>query len=183
MQRTRNIEFRRRSSQRDLPYVAFSIEAMLSRSTAVESPPNRTLPEVRKKSMKIPNSVRMGCGVTLALALLWCWYWVAADYSYKAVSGTYTFHDDGESSTLVLRPDRSFQQDLSRDGKIEHTGGTWRRIGEGGVVFSKEFLKVKGQEVRGDGQADGEIEKRFAGFFPSIRFEPQGPEFNRRLFQ
>jgi len=127
----------------------------------------------------------MGCGVFLILAFLWCWYMVAADYSYSAVSGTYMFHDDGESSTLVLRRDQSFQQDLNRDGKMAHVRGTWRRIGEGGVVFSKEFLKVKGQEVRSDGQADGEIEKRFPGFFPSIRFEPQfnGPRFTRRLFQ
>ena len=135
--------------------------------------------------MKIPTSVQMGCGVVLILAFLWCWYMVAADYSYRAVSGTYIFHGDGESSTLVLRQDQSFQQDLNRDGRIEHVRGTWRRIGEGGVVFSREFLKVKGQEVRSDGQADGEIEKRFAGFIPSIRFEPQfsGPTFNRRLFR
>jgi len=127
----------------------------------------------------------MGCGVFLILAFLWCWYMVAADYSYSAVSGTYMFHDDGESSTLVLRRDQSFQQDLNRDGKIVHVRGTWRRIGEGGVVFSKEFLKVNGQEVRSDGQADAEIEKRFLGFFPSMRFAPQfnGPRFTRRLFQ
>lgn len=135
--------------------------------------------------MKIPTSVRIGCGVVLIPAFLCCWCMAAADYSYRAVSGTHVFHGDGESSTLFLRQDQSFQQDLNRDGKIEHARGTWRRVGEGGVVFSKEFLKVKGQEVRSDGQADGEIEKRFVGFFPSIRFEPQfsGPKFNGRLFE
>lgn len=135
--------------------------------------------------MKLPTSVRMGCGVVLILAFLWWWYMAAADYSYRAVSGTYLFHSDEESSTLVLRRDQSFMQDLTRYGKVEHAQGTWRRVGEGGVVLSKEFLKVKGQEVRSDGQADGQIEKRFAGFFPSIRFEPQfsGPKFNRRLFR
>lgn len=135
--------------------------------------------------MKLPTSVRMGCGIVLVLAFFWCWYMVAADYSYRAVSGTYLFHSDEESSTLVLRRDQSFMQDLTRNGNVEHAQGTWRRVGEGGVVLSKEFLKVKGQEVRSDGQADGQIEKRFAGFFPSIRFEPQfsGPKFNRRLFR
>jgi hypothetical protein len=110
---------------------------------------------------------------------------VAADYSYRAVSGTYMFHGDGESSTLVLRQDQTFEQDLNRNGKTVQVRGTWRRVGEGGVVLSKNFLKVKGQEVRSDGQADGEIEKGFVGFFPSIRFEPQfsGPTFNKRLFQ
>ena len=135
--------------------------------------------------MKISTSVRVGSGAVLILALLWGWYMVAADYSYNAVAGTYMFHSDGESSKLVLRRDRSFVQDLTRNGAVEHAQGRWRRVGEGGVVFSKEFLKLKGQQVRDDGQADGEIEKRFAGFFPSIRFEPQfnGPKFDRRLFQ
>lgn len=127
----------------------------------------------------------MGGGIVLVLALLWCWYMVAADYSYESLSGTYMFHGDGESSTLVLWKDQSFDQDLTRNGKTVHVRGTWRRVGEGGVVLSKDFLKVKGQETRSDGQADGEIEKRFGGLFPSIRFEPQfsGPKFNRRLFQ
>jgi hypothetical protein len=139
-----------------------------------------------KKSLALlPVPVRMGAGIVLALALLWLWYMVAADYSYEAVSGTYMYHGDGESSTLVLRQDQSFDQQLNRDGKTVHVRGTWRRIGEGGVVLSKDFLKVKGQEIRTDGQADGEIEKRFAGFLPSIRFEPQfsGPKFNRRLLR
>lgn len=110
---------------------------------------------------------------------------VAANYSYRAVAGTYLFHSDEESSTLILRRDQRFMQDLTRNGNVEQAQGTWRRVGESGVVLSKEFLKVKGQEVRSDGQADGQIEKRFAGFFPSIRFEPQfnGPRFNRRIIQ
>lgn len=141
--------------------------------------------KVRENPLKLPAVFRIVCRVVIVLAILWCWYMIAADYGYRAVSGTYTFQNDGESSTLVLRQDQSFQQDLSHDGKVEHSQGTWRRVGEGGVVFSKEFLKVRGQVVRTDGQADGKIEKRFAGFFPSIRFEPQfnGPKFNRRPFR
>jgi hypothetical protein len=139
---------------------------------------------VKERAMKISTSVRIGCGIFLFLAFFWCWYMLAADYGYRAMSGTYTFRGNGESSTLVLRQDQSFQQDLDRGGKVEHAQGNWRRIGEGGVVFSKEFLRVKGQEIREDGQADGTIEKRFAGFFPSIRFAPQfnGPRFDRGLF-
>jgi len=135
--------------------------------------------------MKISTSVQMGCGIVLFLALFGCWYVVASDYGYHAVSGTYTFQSDGESSTLTLRQDQTFQQDLNRGGTVQHSQGNWRRIGEGGVVFSSDFLKVKGQEVRSDGQADGTIEKRFAGFFPSIRFTPQfsGPQFNRKFFR
>lgn len=129
--------------------------------------------------------MRMGGSVALVLALALFWYMVASDYSYEAVSGTYLFQGDGESSTLVLRQDQSFDEDLTRNGKTVHVRGTWRRLGEGGVVLSSDFLKVRGQETRSDGQADGNIEKRFAGFFPSIRFEPQfsGPKFNKRLFR
>ena len=135
--------------------------------------------------MKVLTPIRVGGGIVAVLAVLWCWYMVAADYSYKAISGTYLYQGAGESCTLVLRQDQSFQQDLNRDGKFVHAQGAWRRIGEGGVAVSKEFLKVEDQEVRSDGQADGQIDKRFAGLFPAIRFEPQssGPKFNRTLFR
>jgi hypothetical protein len=110
---------------------------------------------------------------------------VAADYSYGAVAGKYSFRSDGEESTLILKKDQSFQQVLTRQGKVECVRGTWRRIGEGGVVFSKEFLTVKGQKVRPDGQADGNVEKSFLELIPSIVFEPdkdQGPRFHRKSF-
>jgi hypothetical protein len=54
-----------------------------------------------------------------------------------------------ETSTLVLRPDHRFQQEISRAGKVERVQGSWRRIGEGGIVFSKEFLRVAGVELFG----------------------------------
>src|ERR1700733_14315567 len=98
--------------------------------------------------MKLTTSVRVAAGLLLLILVFWVWYCVAADYSYGAVSGTYTLSLNGEMSTLILNKDRSFQQELSRDGKVERTQGSWRRLGEGGVVFSKEFLKVSGQEVR-----------------------------------
>lgn len=87
------------------------------------------------------------------------WYIVAADYGDSVSSGTYHFAQSGESSTLVLKPDHSFQQELRRAGKTEHAAGTWRRIGEGGIAFSKEFLVVSGQELGADGTAYGEIHK------------------------
>lgn len=121
--------------------------------------------------MKLTAPVRVAGGLLLLIVTFWVWYCVAADYSYGAVSGTYIFRLNGETSTLILGNDRSFQQELSRDGKVERTQGSWRRLGEGGVVFSKEFLKVSGQEVRPDGQADGEVKKRL-GLFLSIHLKP-----------
>jgi hypothetical protein len=122
--------------------------------------------------------------ILLLIALFWGWYSVAANYSYGAVSGTYRFRLNGEESTLVLNVNRSFHQELKHDGSVEHAQGTWRRLGEGGVVFSKEFLKVSGQETRPDGQADGEVKKRL-GLFLSIAFNPDpgGPVFHKELFR
>jgi hypothetical protein len=134
--------------------------------------------------MRIPKSVRISALIFLPVAVLWIWYMVAADYGYGAVSGTYVLRHDGEQSTLILKKDRSFQQVLSRQGKTESAQGRWRRVGEGGVVFSREFLKLTGQEVRADGEADGEVKKQCLGLFPSINFDPTpgGPTFHKRLF-
>jgi len=109
---------------------------------------------------------------------------IAADYSYGAVAGTYAYRSNGEESTLILKKDRTFLEEVTREGKVESAQGTWRCVGAGGVVFSREFLAVKGQQVRSDGQADGEVEKSFLELIPSIVFEPQfhGPRFHRRWF-
>jgi hypothetical protein len=129
--------------------------------------------------------VRTALGILLSIILFWVWYRVAADYGYAAVSGTYVLHGGDETSTLILRPDHIFEQELSRSGKVERAQGSWRRIGEGGIVFSKEFLNVAGQEVRPDGQADGEVKKRCLGLLLSINLNPKpnGPTFHKKLLR
>jgi hypothetical protein len=128
--------------------------------------------------------VRTLWGIFLLVVLFFVWYSVAADYGYGAVTGSYSFGSNGEESTLVLRKDQSFQQEVKHDGRVERSQGTWRRIGEGGVVFSKEFLKLPGQVTRTNGEADGEVRKRF-GLFLSIGFNPDpgGPVFHKRMFR
>ncbi len=105
--------------------------------------------------MKATIFLRVSCGIFLAIALFFLWYSVASDYGYRALSGTYSFASNGESATLVLKSDHSFQQELSNHGKVERATGTWRRFGEGGVAFSKEFLTVPGQELGQDGTPYG----------------------------
>ena len=85
------------------------------------------------------------------IGLFWTWYSVAADYGYRAVAGTYTFERGTERSILILHRDQSFEQELSRAGSIRRTRGRWRRVGEGGVAFSKDLLTVAGQSVAPDG--------------------------------
>jgi hypothetical protein len=133
----------------------------------------------------VKTFARVGCGILLPIVLFWVWYSVAADYGYSAVSGTYTLQRSGEASTLVLRPDHSYRQEVVRAGRVEHAQGSWRRIGEGGVVFSNEFLKVTGQEIRADGQAYGYVKKRWLGLLMSIQFNPDpgGPTFHGKLLR
>jgi hypothetical protein len=128
--------------------------------------------------------VRTIGGIVLLLILFLIWYSVAADYSYGSVSGSYSFRINGEESILVLRKDQSFQQEVKSDGRLERSQGTWRRIGEGGVVLSKSFMKLPGQEIRPDGQVYGVIRKRF-GLFPSIVFDPNpgGPVFRKTILR
>ena len=100
------------------------------------------------------------------------------------LAGWYSFQSKDESSILILKKDQTFQQEITHGGKTEHAQGDWRRIGEGRVVFSREFLKLTGQETRGDGQADGEVKKRL-GLLLSIQFDPDpsGPVFRKSLFR
>jgi hypothetical protein len=68
---------------------------------------------------------------------------------------------------LILKPDHSFQQERNRLGNVESASGTWRRLGESGIAFSKEFMVVSGQEPGPDGTGYGDINKAF-GFLVSI---------------
>jgi hypothetical protein len=87
------------------------------------------------------------------------WYAVASDYGDSVASGTYHFARGDERSTLTLKPDHSFQQQLNREGRTERSEGTWRRSGMAGIEFSKEFLTISGQEIHSDGTSFGEMHK------------------------
>ena len=136
--------------------------------------------------MKVPKSVQINGWIFLSFAVFWIWYMVAADYSYGAIAGTYVYRADGEESTLALKKDQSFQQELIRQGKVERTQGSWRRIGEGGVVFSKEFLPVGDVQAASDGSTYGEVRKSFLELIPSIFLQTDGehgPGFYRKWFR
>jgi hypothetical protein len=129
--------------------------------------------------------IRLALGAVLLGLLFWGWYLWVADYGYAAISGTYVFRNDGQYSTLVLSKNRVFHQELSSSGNVQRAEGTWRREGEGGVCFSKEFLKAAGQRERPDGQADGQVEKSFSGLFTSIVFngDKGSRVFHKELFR
>lgn len=150
----------------------------------VTKPVNKNSPLLGSRHPIGAAIIRLACGTVLPALLFWVWYCWAADYGYTAVSGTYGFQGDGERSTLVLLQNRAFQQERSHAGNVDRAEGTWQRAGEGGVVFSKEFLKVTGQKVSLDGQARGEVKKTFGGMFLSIVLDgdKRPPVFHKKVF-
>jgi len=126
---------------------------------------------------------RLVLWILLSIVLFCAWWYVAFNYGYGALAGTYVFHGSGEVCTLYLRPDRTFVQELSRSGEIQKSQGQWHRYGESHVSFSNEFLKLAGEEMNADGQAHGQFEKTL-GIFPTLVLAPlpNGPQFHKRFF-
>ena len=107
-------------------------------------------------------------GIFISVACLGIWGVAAMDYGDNVAAGTYRFERNGESSTLVLNPDHTFRQTRRLGKNEQHSEGTWRHEGEGGVSFSKEFLVVTGDEPDPDGTTFSEIHKTL-GLFTSLR--------------
>jgi hypothetical protein len=87
------------------------------------------------------------------------WWVVASDYSDAVASGTYHFRQAGVVSTLVLKPDHTFRQELTQAGSTKQAIGTWRHSGQGGISFSEEFLAVPGEEIEPDGTSFADMHK------------------------
>jgi hypothetical protein len=106
-------------------------------------------------------------GCLLVVVVFFVLWFNISDYSDRVANGTYHFAQDGQTSVLVLKPDHSFQQELREHGEVRRATGSWHRVGEGGIEFSKEFLAVAGQEPHADGSASADMHKDF-GFFVSL---------------
>ena len=114
------------------------------------------------------QAVRICGGVLLPLVCTFFWLVAAMNYGDDVAVGQYRFHIGSEESTLVLLPDHTFEQTL-RSGNTDRTAhGIWRRVGEGGISFSKDFLAVTGAEPEPDGTIFSDMHKTL-GLFVSIR--------------
>jgi hypothetical protein len=127
--------------------------------------------------------VRAAFGILLSIVLFFAWWYVYANNDYSALAGTYIFEGNGEKCTLYLRPDRTFEQELSRSGETQKSQGHWHRYGQAHVSFSNEFLKLSGEELNASGEAHGQFDKTL-GIFPTLTLAPipDGPQFHRKLF-
>jgi hypothetical protein len=133
--------------------------------------------------MKMRGAGWVGVVLLLTVTLGLFWYWEGENFSDRAVSGTYTFRLNGETSTLVLRPDHSFQQELDSAGTVRRAEGSWHVFGEGGIAFSGEFLKVAGEEMGASGRPYGQIENWFGIVSITLAPNPDGPRFHKKLFR
>ena len=114
------------------------------------------------------NRVSVIGGLILSIVCFFLWVVAAMDYGDSVAVGVYQFASGEQSSTLVLKPDHIFLQTRRHGSNEEHSEGTWRRIGQGGISFSKEFLVVSGDEPEPDGTTFSDIHKAL-GLFPSLR--------------
>jgi hypothetical protein len=73
------------------------------------------------------KSVRASIGFLLSFACFVLWGAAAMNYGDSVAVGKYRFNGNREISTLVLKPDHSFQHDLQIGGTKGHGEGTWRR--------------------------------------------------------
>lgn len=114
------------------------------------------------------RAIKTLLGIFGVLTCLVIWLSVAMDYTDHVAVGRYSYKGNGESSSLVLNPDHTFDQTRTIGSEEQRSKGTWRRSGEGGYSFSKEFLVVSGDEPEPDGTTFSEMHKAL-GLFVSLR--------------
>lgn len=121
-----------------------------------------------RKDKRLRRLLKVIGAIFVAVVCLFLWAVVAMDYGDGVASGTYTFTRGAETSTLVLKSNHTFQQTRRIGNVEERAAGTWRRVGQGGITFSKEFLVVTGDEPEPDGTTFCDMHK-FLGMVPSLR--------------
>jgi hypothetical protein len=128
---------------------------------------------------------QLSVGIILLICLVSAfWYIEAGNFSDANVPGTYIAEQRDETSTLILRPDHTFQQELDSAGTVRRAHGRWSFFpsdSKGHIEFSKEFIVLSGQELNPDGTAFGQLENRFGLLSISIAPTPGGPTFRKRL--
>ncbi|MEG9435823.1 hypothetical protein JAO29_06560 [Edaphobacter sp. HDX4] len=107
---------------------------------------------------------RKVAGVIALLMACLVWWWMSWDFSDQFVAGKYIAKSKGQRTILVLNADHSFTQEINANGAATiHANGLWRRLGQGGVVFSENFLRSS-NAAASDNEIYGSLENTF-GFW------------------
>jgi hypothetical protein len=139
-------------------------------------------PSPEESTMKMTFPARLGLIIFLLASLWVLWYCQAGDFRDSAVSGTYTIQLSGVASTLTLRSDHSFRQEVDSAGQVSRTNGSWRVLGLGTIEFSKDFQKLPGQEEHADGTAYGYLANWFGVRSLTLAPESGGPRLHKKWF-
>ena len=117
------------------------------------------------------------------IVIFWFGYIWVADYGDGVASGTYEARANGQKTTLLLRPDHTFHQTSVSSGVSVQADGTWRRIGEGGLVFSGPILVLPHQRLMQNGDAYATLYKTW-GIWPFISLDSTAtaPIYRKSLF-
>lgn len=87
------------------------------------------------------------------------WYGRVDPASGDSVAGTYAGDEEGVKSLLVIKPDHTFNQTVSRLGVAKRAIGAWNFKANGDISFSKSFLKSTGEAIGDDETATSENPK------------------------
>ena len=125
--------------------------------------------------------------ISLAVAgpfvLFVLWYWGGDDFKAADLPGTYVLHNKSMYSTLTLRPDQTFLEEIDADGQVRRAQGRWTMVGESVLSFSSEFLTLPGQAGDPGGVSNADLAKRFGVISINLRPSSRKLAFQRKLLQ
>lgn len=113
----------------------------------------------------------------VALAWISASRFLASDDSEKTLAGTYDLSGSADTSTLILHPDHTFEQRITRGQSGQSAHGAWQSLGRQHIEFSREFLPVSGEEPDVNGQTVGEFSRPLGILRPEIRLATSHSEW------
>jgi len=141
------------SCVRVTPHVYTTIGDLDKMADAVTTSPPKPSEWEKWKSRndEISAEERTPVAIMALVALAFIWLSFVLCSSAPLTSATaYSVNLQTRSGQRKIDPDPQARPHVpagvERSGRIQHASGTWRKLGEGGVVFSKEFLVLTGQE-------------------------------------
>ena len=75
------------------------------------------------------------------------WYGRLDPQSGTSPDGIYSGDEEGVRAKLILHPDHSFEQEITRSGVLSTANGTWSTSANGAITFSRAFLKTSGMPL------------------------------------
>ena len=112
------------------------------------------------------------------------WWWMGWDFSDWKVAGKYVSDSSTGHNSIRLKPDHSFEQEMTVDGQTKHASGSWRRFGQAGVAFSNSFLGASPAAIA-DNNVYGMLDSTF-GFVTltlNPRYDTTSTRFRKQLFR